>query len=536
MKKVYFLIGALLIAGLSQAQHDEFNVRVIADHVYAQHLYRDKLLKDSYRPLYHYVIPEGMAHPFDPNGAIYWKGRYHMFYIFQPVRPKPFYRGDAWAHISSHDLIHWRHHPTALKPTEETPERAIYSGNMFLDKEGVPTIIYHGLGAGNCVAYSTGDEWLENWERHPENPVIPYPEYALENDDFEYRIILSELPEYGRYDVWDPHAWLEEDTYYSISGDNSGKANGWPADNSTLWKSTDLEKWELVGDFFHHGETPGVLDCPDFFRLGDKHVLLFLHDGLKYHIGEFKDEQFYPEKEGTLTWNIGAGYAPESTVDAEGRRIMWAALNDSRTGWGDVDNFITKHAWAGTLTLPRVLTIDESNDLNIEPIEELEALRYDPVKIENLEVKEEVVLENISGNSMELRVSIDPRKSKSFGIKVCASGDGKEETVLSYAPAENEFIFDLTKSSLNEEFMEGYLWQTDKIQKAELSLGRNENLDLRIFIDRSVIEVFVNKKLALVQRIYPVGEDSDKVILFSNGGSIQVPILESWQLHPTNPY
>ena len=84
--------------------------------------------------------------------------------------------------------------------------------------------------------------------------------------------------------------------------------------------------------------------------------------------------------------------------------------------------------------------------------------------------------------------------------------------------------------------MEGYLWGKDKIQKAELTLERNENLDLRIFIDRSVIEVFVNKKLALVQRIYPVDEDSDQVILFSKGGSVQVPILESWKLHPSNPY
>ena len=84
--------------------------------------------------------------------------------------------------------------------------------------------------------------------------------------------------------------------------------------------------------------------------------------------------------------------------------------------------------------------------------------------------------------------------------------------------------------------MEGYLWEKDKIQKARLSLVGKENLDLRIFIDRSVIEVFVNEKLALVQRIYPVKKESDQVILFSNGGSIHVPILESWKLHPSNPY
>ena len=68
------------------AQQDDFNTRVIQDQVFAMHLYRDKLLNDKYRPTYHFVIPEGMAHPYDPNGAIYWKGRYHLFYIFQTVK------------------------------------------------------------------------------------------------------------------------------------------------------------------------------------------------------------------------------------------------------------------------------------------------------------------------------------------------------------------------------------------------------------------------------------------------------------------
>tara|TARA_A100000164_G_C21944113_1_gene792559 strand:- start:4749 stop:6344 length:1596 start_codon:yes stop_codon:yes gene_type:complete len=531
MKNINFLICAWLTLSFVHAQHDEFNVRVIADHIYAEHLYRDKLLKDPYRPLYHYVIPEGMAHPFDPNGAFYWKGRYHLFYIIQTVRPKPFYRGDAWAHISSHDLIHWKQHPTALKPTDDTPERAIYSGNMFLNKKGIPTIMYQGLGAGNSIAISAGDDWLDYWDRHPNNPVIPYAEYSLDNDGAEYRTILDKMPDYGQYDIWDPHCWLDGDTYYTITGNNEL----WPGKDA-LFKSKNLKDWELLGDFFHHEPIEGTLDCPDFFRLGEKFVLLYLRNGLEYVIGDFKAEQFYPEKRGTMTWNIGAGYAPESLVDYKGRRIMWAALNDSRTGWGDIDNFITKHAWAGTLTLPRELSLDENNNLKIKPIDELKVLRYDSIKIENLNVNEEMVLEKIRGNSMELKLSINPRKAEYLGIKVCASVDGQEETVLTYYPSKNEFKIDLTKSSLNNEYMEGYLWEKDKIQKAKLSLGRNENLDLRIFIDRSVIEVFVNEKLALVQRIYPVMKESDQVILFSNGGSIQVPILESWKLHPSNPY
>jgi sucrose-6-phosphate hydrolase SacC (GH32 family) len=82
------------------AQEDAFNQRVIQDAIYSMHLYRDKLASDQHRPRYHFVIPEGMAHPFDPNGAIYWNRRYHLFYIFQPYQPVKRHRGDCWAHIS----------------------------------------------------------------------------------------------------------------------------------------------------------------------------------------------------------------------------------------------------------------------------------------------------------------------------------------------------------------------------------------------------------------------------------------------------
>jgi hypothetical protein len=91
---------------------------------------REKLLSDPHRPGYHFVIPEGQAMPFDPNGAIYWKGRYHLFYIFQDQR------GHNWGHVSSTDLFHWRHHPTGLVS-------GMFSGNCFINKEGRPTMCYH---------------------------------------------------------------------------------------------------------------------------------------------------------------------------------------------------------------------------------------------------------------------------------------------------------------------------------------------------------------------------------------------------------
>jgi beta-fructofuranosidase len=520
----------LFSSGKSYSQSDEFNLRIIKNHIFAQHLYRDKLLTDNYRPVYHFVIPEGMACPFDPNGAFYWKGRYHLFYIIQTVEPKPYYRGDAWAHISSHDLVHWRFHPTALKPNEDTPERAIYSGNMFLDKNEVPTIMYQGLGAGQCIAQSTGDDMLNTWERHKENPVIPYPEVVAKSVDADYRFYLNELPDYGTIDVWDPHCWLEDDTYYAISGDNGT----WPG-KSGLYKSQNLEDWEIVGPFFHHDEIEGTLDCPDFFKLGDKYVLLYLRNGLEYVIGDWKNEQFHPEKQGTMTWNLGVGYAPESLLDNQGRRIMWAALNDSRTQWGNLDEFLPRHGWMGTLSLPRVLSLDDRNNLLIEPVDELKTLRHSHFKLENFTLHaEEKLIEGIEGNTMELEIIIDPQQAEEMGIKVLASKDGSEETVIRYIPERETVEVDLQKTSLDEELMENF-YDESKLQSAELKLKKGENLELRIFIDRSVLEVFINKKLCLTHRVYPTLDDN-KVFIYSKNGAIDVKEFNAWKMHPSNPY
>ncbi len=534
-KIIFLFILTFLFNSYIFAQQNDFNLRVIEDQIYSNYLYRDKLLNDKYRPTYHFAIPEGIAHPFDPNGAIYWKGRYHLFYIFQTLNPMPYYRGDAWAHISSNDLVHWRFHPTALSPDEESPERAIYSGNAFVDRKGIPTIMYHGLGAGNSIAQTTDFEMLNSWKKFGDNPVIPYPEFILDNDKAEYRTILDKYPDYGEHDIWDPHAWLEGDTYYAISGDN----DLWPGKKLALFKSKDLHHWELVGDFFHHGDEAvrGRMDCPDFFRLGNKYVLLYLRDGIQYYIGQFKGEQFYPEKDGTISWKNGAGYAPESLVDNKGRRIMWAALNDSRTAWGGLDDFIMKHGWCGTMTLPRVLDLDDNNNLLIRPVKELQSLRHGHVRKNNITVEDSKLrVDGIEGNKLELKLSILNKNASQFGLKVCASPGGEEQTVILYDFARGKVLIDLNGTSLNDELMKGYYEQYGLLQEANLKLHSGESLDLHIFIDCSVLEVFVNNRLCLTQRIYPTLDESRGIVLFSKGGSVEVPVLESWRMFPSNPW
>lgn len=183
------------------------------------------MASDPPAPCYHFTAPERDCRPFDPNGAIFWRGRYHLFYIFQdPGLP---HGGHCWGHASSPDLVDWTIHPPALKPAEGDPEVGIFSGGAFLDREGRPALIYHGVGAGTCLAVP-GDDGLIHWRKSPHNPVIPEPRVGT--------------PGWGVYNVFDPHAWLEGDRYYAILG---GKVKPHDRrDTVYLFTSSDLIHWE----------------------------------------------------------------------------------------------------------------------------------------------------------------------------------------------------------------------------------------------------------------------------------------------------
>jgi beta-fructofuranosidase len=154
---------------------------------------------DPFAPRYHFMAPEYLCAPFDPNGAIFWRGRYHLFCIFQDEALP--HHGHCWGHASSADLLHWTYHPTALAPAPGDPDLGIFSGGAFVNKKGVPTIIYHGVSAGTCIATAEDDE-LIRWRKSPHNPVIREPREGE--------------PGWGVYNVFDPDAWLEEDSYFAI--------------------------------------------------------------------------------------------------------------------------------------------------------------------------------------------------------------------------------------------------------------------------------------------------------------------------------
>jgi beta-fructofuranosidase len=459
---------------------------------------RERLLSDPHRPGYHFVMPEGIATPFDPNGAIYWKGRYHLFYIFQDDRSG--IKMDHWGHISSTDLFHWRHHPTDLLD-------GMYSGNCFVNSDGVPTICYHQRGQGNAMAVALDDE-LNEWKKLDTNPITPD---TREGDEH-----------HGKYKSWDPHGWLEGDTYYAIFG---GQRPG-------VVKSPALGgEWRYVGDLFAHGVEGVSLDedvsCADLFELGGKDVLLAISHqlGCRYYVGEWKDEQFYPESHAQMSWVDHSFFAPESLVDDQGRRIMWAWILDAPEFGVRWD-----YGWSGTMSLPRVLSLGDDGLLRMDVPEEIEALRYDAVKKKDLTVPSgtEVPIEGIGGDSFELFIEMESAEASEFGVKVRVSPDGQEETSIFYDASEGKLKVDTRKS--------GPEHASKALEAAPFELKEGERLELRVFVDKSVVEVFANGRQAIARRIYPSRADSMGVSLFSTGGEANVHAIKAWKIMPSNPY
>jgi len=476
--------------------------------VAAQRELREKLLSDPHRPTYHFVTPEGRCMPFDGNGAIFWNGKYHLCYIFQDER------GHCWGHASSKDLLHWRWHSPALFPSPGDVDRGIFSGNCFVNKKGQATILYHGVGAGNCIATSSGPE-LETWTKLASNPIVPIPKKGS--------------PEEKLYRSWDPHGWLEGDTYYAIFGGSK----------ATLFKADKLDNWEYVGPFLTKN-MPSVdgfedISCPDFFKLGDRYMLLCISHarGCRYYLGQWKNEQFTPQLHERMNWPGGTCFAPESLLDDEGRRIMWAWVLGRRPR--------NEYGWSGTMTLPRVLSLNEDGTLRIEPAEELKRLRMHARGHERIRVADgsPVTLDDVRGECLELDLTIKPGSAKRFGIKLRCSPDGAEQTVIECNPSAKHLKIDVSKSSLDQVkyftfCMKGGNNPQVTEQKAAFQLKKGENLRLRIFLDRSILEVFANARQCITQRIYPAQSDSLGVVLFSKGGFVEVESLQAWQMAPTN--
>ena len=439
---------------------------------------------------YHLAHPgPDKAIPADPNCALFYRGRYHLHYIYQNMGP-------SFAHVSSTDMLHWTWHPTALTPPKTG--HGMFSGTALLTKEGQPAIIYHGQGSErNQIAFALDDN-LDTWSK----PIAVEP-----------RTVSGE-PADMRH--WDPDCWLMGNTYYALSG----------GENPTLSKSATLKEWEFLGELFHPdfpedlGVTKGEdTSCANMFKIGEKWMLLCISHGLgaRYYLGDFKDGQYLPDYHALLNWARWDFFAPESLLTPDGRRVMWAWctpwVNDlQRVGRAkNFDALLNGKLQPGMHSLPRELSLPKDGVLRIAPLRELAQLRFDEKQEKRITLRSDTAhtLKDISGDTMELDVVFDAPSSAEYGVKVLCAEDGSNGFTVSSGKARKT----LTVGYIDPPF--------------ELKSG--EDLTLRIFIDKSMIEVFANDRQAAVAWHEYDPEDLH-VRLFSNGGDVKVKTVTSWKM------
>lgn len=497
---------------------------------------RKKQASDRYRPFYHFVSPESTLN--DPNGLAYWQGNWHMFYQAYP----PEDNRQHWGHAISKDLIHWKDLPYAIYPS---PERAVFSGTSLVEENRV-IAMYHGTQVGNMVAVSE-DPLLLNWEKVTGKAVIP---------------LLTETGFATPYSVFDPSIWKKDGVYYALSAGRAPKG----ADNKKfgtayLFRSKDLANWEYMHEFVEGDRFTQIGDdyaCPYFWPIGDRYILPFFShmSGGQYLLGDYDkvNDKFVATNHGKF--NFGAAtpsgvHAPSATPDGKGGVIVIFNMNPGKpTG-----------EWNQIMTLPRRLTLAGRDEIRQEPAGDIESLRYKPqtVAATKLPANKEIVFKQIQGNAMELSLEIDVKDAPALELNVLRSRNREEYTRIVFykgrgnsagreyrlgeipvlmkkgdtPPAQTPGVPPARVSLISIESAHASLHPDVRPRAPETApvmLANDEKLNLRVFIDRSVVEVFVNGKQALAVRVYPSRDDSTGISIRSQGSDSELISLSAWQM------
>ena len=484
---------------------------------------REARASDPYRPLYHFSTPENLLN--DPNGVCWWRGHYHMFYQLYPAGST----GVHWGHAYSKDLVHWKDLPLAIRPDGA---HQVYSGQTLAEQDRV-IAIYHSTGRGNSIAVAS-DPLLLSFEQHPSNPVI-----------------AEGKPKEGAFQKpFDPTIWKEEDGYYSLSGVHKngrrGK-DGFPA--ADLFHSKDLANWEYVGQLIDDADWIGQgkgddSAVPNFLPIGDgKHMFLWFSHGRggQAFVGTYdkRSHRYVPEQHVRMNYGPfykGTLHAPSAAIGPNGRLVAVFNVRENKETVQAGIKGIAPGVWYGIMTLFRHYWLADDGSLRMAPVKEAESLRFGHVEQGAMPIPAngELVLEKIEGKAMEIEAVIRPGSAQEVGLHVLRSPDGKERTEIALtmrkdADGLRQLEIDVSSGSLREDVPER------SPERGPLRLADDEPLRLRIFIDRSIVEVFANDRQCLTCRVYPNGGESAGVSVFAKGGDARLESLDAWQMRSIWP-
>jgi fructan beta-fructosidase len=432
----------------------------------------DNLYKEKLRPQFHFSSRRGWNN--DPNGLVYFRGEYHLFYQHNP------YGWDwgnmHWGHALSKDLVHWRELPIALYPRRFGDW--VFSGSAAVDWHNTsgfgvgpePPLVaaFTSTGRGECIAFS--NDKGRTFTEYQDNPVVKHQ---------------------GR----DPKIlWYTPGRHWVMAVYDEHQGKQWIA----FYTSPNLKDWA------YQSRIEGFYECPELFELpvdgdsGKKKWVIHAADG-NYALGTFDGKRFTKES-GKHRGNYGnCLYAAQTFSDIpkeDGRRIQ--------IGWGRIST--PGMPFNQMMLFPCELTLGTTQDglrLFARPVREIASLHAGQHQWRNHLLREkDNPLATLKGELFEIRAEFAVDRSDTFGF------------VLRGIPV----IYDVRKQQVSSGGNTALLKPVD---------GK---LRLQILVDRTSIEIYGNDG-----RIYmPIGiipADANRSLeVFTRGGPTRVHSLDVYPL------
>lgn len=426
--------------------------------------HKELVESDPYRQSFHHMPPVGLLN--DPNGFIHWNDQYHIFFQWMPFKTE--HGAKFWGHYTSKDFVHWNFEPIALTPSDWYDRNGCYSGSA----------IEHD---GKLYLFYTGNVKDEHNNRET------YQCLAVSEDGIHFtkKGPIIRLPEGYTAHFRDPKVWKHNGNWYMIIGAQTSEEQGC----AVLYQSTNLTDWSQVGELANSNESNLNLgymwECPDLFHLDDVDVFLFSPQGIEsdgmyynnvyqsgYLIGELDYEQAELKHGSFIELDRGFDfYAPQTTLDQHGRRLLigWMGVPEQN----EKDHPTREYKWIHNLTIPRELHV-KAGKVYQTPIEEMKNLRQQCSTLLNqILVNESLRLRDSAVSSMELFIDTEVSEaSSSFEVDIF------EDAKIIYNKNDHQLSFQRYRIADNEtEYRSCHL---------------NDLKNMRIFLDCSSIEIFVN--------------------------------------------
>ncbi|SDI67545.1 glycoside hydrolase family 32 protein [Alteribacillus bidgolensis] len=459
--------------------------------------------QEIYRPHLHFT-PETMWMN-DPNGLVYYKGEYHLFYQYHPNSKK--WGPMHWGHAVSRDLLSWEHLPIALFPDENG---LIFSGSCvvdwnntsgFFEEEGLVAMFTHADGdiQSQSIAYSK--DRGRTWKKYDGNPVIKNP---------------------GITDFRDPKVLWHEETEQWIMVLTIGR-------KVRFYSSSNLIEWNIISEFgAGWGAQVGIWECPDLFPLTNeetgetKWILQVGIDkgahaggsGTQYFVGHFDGTTFTPahEKEDVRWLDFGKDfYAAQSFSDVpDNRQIIIAWMSN----W-EYANDVPTDPWRSAMSLPRELSLRKENGKDIivqSPVKEIKNLYAASHSIDDLYLKD-----------TELFKMRQPQAPFALEMEVDIEA-GKMEFHFFTAQEGSSFVFGIDKERqktyIKRTHHETVTFAASYEGLFESDLPKTLPINLQVVCDRSSVEIFLNNGQQVWTNLFlPVLSPDFEIMLQAINGS-----------------